>query len=150
VTHLTHCLELDHQRLDAVLAEAKGLATKGALHDAQDRFDIFAAGLSRHIDAEETILFPALGDAAEGPVRVMCTEHHRLRELLGAIRSALANDQSTWTEPFGALEALLGQHNAKEERVLYPLSNDVTKGRTDLTALCTTLGAAIESPVVER
>jgi len=149
VTSLTHCLELDHRRLDAALLETKDLATQGAFTPALDRFRVVAAGLSRHIDAEETILFPALGSAAAGPVRVMCMEHVRLREHLEAIRAALAANSSAWAEETRAFEVLLEQHNAKEERVLYPLSNDVTRGRPDVTTLRAALETAIAVPAVE-
>lgn len=147
---LTHCLELDHRRLDSVLLETRGLAAQGSFPRALDRFRGFAAGLSRHIVAEETTLFPALGDGAAGPVRVMCAEHARLRDHLEAILAALASDSGAWAEEVDGLQVLLEQHNAKEERVLYPLSNDLTRGRPDLTTLRTALEAAIADPPVDR
>jgi len=124
---LTDCLETDHRRLDAILKESESLADRGSLAAAADLFATFADGLSRHIDAEEDVLFPALAKLAPhatAPMHVMRSEHAELRELLGRILRALRAADPVWRSDVGALEEILVAHNVKEERVLYPMSNE--------------------------
>lgn len=99
----------DHARLDA-------------LFDAK-RMDEFVYGLERHITFEETLLFPLFEAraGARGPIAVMRLEHAHIREALRALLVEATRDEAIET-----LAALLGEHNAKEERVLYPLFDEMT------------------------
>jgi iron-sulfur cluster repair protein YtfE (RIC family) len=126
MTKLTECLEQDHRRLDGILTECKSLASAGSFVAAAERFAIFANGLSCHIDAEETVLFPRLlerAPSARGPVAVMRSEHEQIRKLLEAVRTAFDGSTPSWRSIVGDLEALLVTHNMKEERVLYPMAD---------------------------
>jgi hemerythrin-like domain-containing protein len=128
---LTDCLETDHRRLDAILTDCKRLADSHLFVAAAEKFTLFAQGLSRHIDAEERVLFPALEERvpqAAGPTRVMRFEHARLRELLVRLAQALAASDRVWQPATRELEELLAAHNTKEERVLYPMANSIALG----------------------
>jgi iron-sulfur cluster repair protein YtfE (RIC family) len=125
---VTALLSLDHQILDATLAEAKQHLAAGDPAAAAARFAAFRAGLEHHIEVEEEVLFPALqeltGGGAGGPVGVMRAEHTEIRRLLAEVAAALErNGAGAASEPLAALRAQLYAHNGKEERVLYPLAD---------------------------
>lgn len=132
---LTECLQSDHRRLDAIFVECKALASAGSFPAAALRFATFAQGLSRHIDAEEEVLFPALAawmpDAA-GPTHVMKLEHERIREVMAAIAGAFEKRDAAWKGLALELEEVLGAHNLKEERVLYPAADESSQGAPDV------------------
>lgn len=130
----TECLQTDHRRLDAILTECKALAAAGRFPVAADRFAMFRQGLSRHIDAEEDVLFPALSERAPhaaGPVRVMRAEHGEIRDLMATLASALAASDPTWRSTVSALEEVLSGHNMKEERILYPMADEALGDAAD-------------------
>jgi hypothetical protein len=53
-------------------------------------------------------------------------EHQEIRRLLGTVREALASGEAgAARREIGALMDLLGEHNLKEEQVLYPASDAV-------------------------
>jgi iron-sulfur cluster repair protein YtfE (RIC family) len=122
----------DHRRLDAMLSTVEGLVASGAFAQAAPGFAEFACGLSRHIDMEETVLFPAFEEKtgmADGPTRVMRAEHLEIRRLLDFLASAIgASDAAGFTDADRRLHEVLGEHNQKEERILYPMSDRVAGG----------------------
>ncbi len=125
---VTGFLTDDHRRLDAILAEALGLAARGDFASARARYGEFASGLDRHIDMEERVLFPAFeaasGMRGSGPTEVMRHEHVEIRRLLAALRGALAADDGAEAQALAVeLDDVLGPHNHKEERILYPMSD---------------------------
>src|SRR5689334_10116601 len=103
-TTITEYLVADHERLHALLAEAT----------ADDRFDasafaLFRQGLLRHIAIEEKLLLVAVRGASGTPPsrwRELRIEHAALTSLL-----VPAPDLALCRE----IEALLGEHDAKEE-----------------------------------
>ena len=123
-------LEWDHDRLDALLsAHAEALAS-GKMAEAVQRFSEFRTGLRHHIRMEEEVLFPAfersVGDAECGPTAVMRLEHRLIESLLERIAAGLADPAG----PTASIEALrrelllvLADHNAKEEHIVYPLTD---------------------------
>ncbi len=122
----TRCLEHDHRRLDAILGDAERAAQRADVEGARKNFAAFAAGLARHIDVEEGVLFPELEGmhpGARGPTSVMRGEHRELRALLGTIERELAAAGPGWGPALGRLKELLGAHDTKEERVLYPMAD---------------------------
>jgi len=138
VPTLTECLQIDHRRLDEILAECKTLATAARFAAAADRFTTFREGLARHIDAEEDVLFPALAERAPhatGPMRVMHAEHEQIRELMATLAGTLAASDPAWRSVVGALEEVLSGHNLKEEHVLYPMADEATSDAPELDAL---------------
>ncbi len=121
---VTEYLSNDHRRLDALFGEAIALARRGASAEAAGRAAEFRAGLERHIRWEEEILFPIFEDrtgSSMGPTSVMRAEHRELLALLqGWSGAAPAQVSETLQRTADAIAELLGQHNMKEEQVLYP------------------------------
>jgi uncharacterized protein (DUF2249 family)/hemerythrin-like domain-containing protein len=121
---VTEALAWDHDRLDALEQRAFELFAIGDARGAQAAWSEFTVGLRRHIRFEEEILFPTFEGkmglpASGGPTGVMRVEHREIERLIEAIGRALGGDGAAL--PLRAdLHELLGAHNLKEERVLYP------------------------------
>jgi hemerythrin-like domain-containing protein len=144
----THCLEVDHRALDAVLLEAEKAARAGSFPDARRQFAAFASGLVRHIEAEESVLFPEIEEvhpATRGPTAVMRAEHHELRALVGEIGEALETPTDGWATSFRRLKELLLAHNAKEERVLYPMADAALQSGGRSGPVANRLSATLEN-----
>jgi iron-sulfur cluster repair protein YtfE (RIC family) len=117
------CLEWDHQRLDALLADARAGIARGESRGIT--FRAFRLGLERHCRIEEELLFPAFerdgGSRAAGATSVLRFEHELLRARVAEMDEALASGDLARFHGAGAkLDAILAAHNVKEERVLYP------------------------------
>ena len=114
----------DHDRLDALERKAFECLAAGDATGSRAAWGEFVVGLMRHIRFEEEILFPAFEEAfgvlpEAGPTAVMRAEHREIEAILEALGRALAGDG----DPAALREDLhrvLGGHNLKEERVLYP------------------------------
>jgi iron-sulfur cluster repair protein YtfE (RIC family) len=142
----TRCLEVDHRDLDATLLAAQDAASSGCFADAHWLFTRFAAGLTRHIGAEESVLFPeleALDERAKGPILVMHADHRELRELMDRIEGELAAARSGWKSSTLRLKQLLLTHNTREERVLYPMSDAAARRAGRARALAERLRGAL-------
>ena len=123
-------LSSDHQRLDGLMTAAGDRAKAGDMNAAAAGFGEFMRGLLRHIRIEEELLFPAFegatGLSQGGPTSVMKLEHAEIQRLLGSIRDLFdsGDPQPAEFESLrSALVALLHEHNLKEERVLYPATD---------------------------
>jgi iron-sulfur cluster repair protein YtfE (RIC family) len=131
---VTEVLQDDHRRLDALAA--------GVVHSLENREPVsttalraFITGLRRHIRVEEDTLFPrfeaATGMHNGGPTFVMRSEHREIESLLASIEANApksdaivdAADAKRLLDMFVQLEGILGEHNHKEERVLYPMAD---------------------------
>jgi hemerythrin-like domain-containing protein len=121
--------EEDHDRLDELFKTFQRLKHSD-FAKANEAFTAFTVGLQRHIVWEEELLFPLweekTGMAEGGPTAVMRAEHRQIRALLDAIHDKLAAQPTHSDQEEQALLALLGSHNMKEERVLYPSIDQVT------------------------
>ena len=118
-------LSWDHDRLDALEDAAFRARAAGDLQAAFNLYAEFAVGLRRHIGFEEELLFPAFEAASgmppsAGPTAVMRAEHRDIRELLGQIARGLNNAAVSVDTLRRNFHAVLGDHNLKEEHVLYP------------------------------
>lgn len=117
----------DHRRLDALFADTAKLVAAADYAAAAARFAEFATGLDRHIEQEEQILFPVFEQATgmtQGPTTVMRHEHVAIRALLVEIRAAIAEgERARFQAAAQELGAVLGDHNMKEERILYPMTD---------------------------
>lgn len=142
---VTQLLSDDHRRLDAILADAKRCLAVGDLRRAAARFAAFRGGLEHHIAAEEEILFPAfesLTDSTRGPTEVMRVEHVELRRLMAEVAACLerGGDASN-APPLAALTARIYAHNGKEERILYPATDQAARDASGLEELVRRLQA---------
>lgn len=120
----------DHRRLDGILADVKRLVASGDPGTARSRFQAFRDGLERHIEAEEEALFPVFeelsGTRGAGPTAVMRMEHDELRKRMADLEGRLeAGAGADLTAHLAALTALIQAHNGKEERILYPASDQL-------------------------
>jgi len=125
----------DHQRLDAVMQKCQALAESGRMADAAAVFAEFRQGLTRHIKIEEGLLFPeferASGLAKQGgPTGVMRSEHEEILRLLGLLGELFEGEEPSAAEfesLRSALVALLREHNLKEERIIYPMTDQMVE-----------------------
>src|SRR5262249_9462207 len=124
---VNEALAWDHDRLEAIEARAFRLYAEGDRAGAREAWPGSERGRRRHIRCEEEILFPASesgtgAPAGRGPVPVMKLEHRRIERLLEDIGRALAGGGAPL--PLRVeLHLVLGEHNAKEEGVLYPMTD---------------------------
>jgi iron-sulfur cluster repair protein YtfE (RIC family) len=115
-------LELHHRRLDDMLDDVERMADGEKWQDAKRRFEVFRLELEAHIRLEEELMFPAFGQDAmmlRGPIMVMLAEHAAIKTFLEEVAQALSEERAI-SRATTDLEAQLGTHNMKEERVLYP------------------------------
>lgn len=125
---VNEALAWDHDRLEETEARAFALLEGGDAAGAREAWAEFSFGLRRHIGFEEAILFPAFEQGTGmppdgGPTAVMRHEHRRIEELLDAIGSALAG-AGTPLPLRAELHRVLGEHNMKEEQILYPMTDN--------------------------
>jgi len=117
----------DHDRLDGIFKEFQKASHSGPA-EAKKLFSEFSFGLKRHIVWEEEILFPLFeertGMKDGGPTEAMRFEHLQIKSFLKEIdgRISLVQD-STGAEQ--ELLRILGDHNMKEEHILYPSIDSV-------------------------
>ena len=78
---------------------------------------------------EEDLLFPLwekkTGMSEAGPTSAMRTEHRQIGQLLEAIHRKVAAQNPDSDQEEQALLDILGSHNRKEERALYPAIDQV-------------------------
>jgi len=126
---ITRYLSWDHDRLDGLLSEATQRVEQGHLPQARSIFAAFDEGLRRHIRIEEELLFPLFESRTgmrNGPTTVMRAEHRVIEGELERMRRGLeAGDASEYATGLATLHGVLGSHNAKEEHVLYPTTDDM-------------------------
>lgn len=130
---VTGYLEADHRRLDGLMEGCVKALGTGDVHGASELFGQFRHGLMRHIKIEEGLLFPEFEEATGmartgGPTGVMRHEHAEIIRLLGLIQDLFAEpklDRDGLERLRSALVALLHEHNVKEERILYPMSDSM-------------------------
>ena len=124
---VTEALSWDHDRLEEIERRAFEAHAAGDAAGAVAAWKEFAHGLKRHIRFEEGILFPVFEERtgappAAGPTAVMRIEHRQIEGFLDAIASAL--ERAADALPLRArLHHVLGDHNIKEERILYPATD---------------------------
>jgi len=121
--------EQDHDRLDELFKTFQQLK-RSDFAKAKEAFNAFKIGLQRHIVWEEELLFPLweekTGMSEGGPTVVMRNEHRLIGQQLEAIHDKVVGQNSDSDQDEQLLLSLLGSHNMKEERVLYPSIDQVT------------------------
>ena len=117
----------DHDRLD-ILFKGFQILKNSDFDRAKASFREFKIGLQRHIIWEEEVLFPVFEKkvgSGLGPTDVMRKEHRLIGALLEAIHQKVKEHRTdTDTEEMNLLD-VLGQHNRKEEAILYPTIDGV-------------------------
>jgi iron-sulfur cluster repair protein YtfE (RIC family) len=121
--------EQDHDRLDE-LFKAFQKMKRSDFPKAKEAFKAFKFGLQRHIVWEEDVLFPLweekTGMSEGGPTFVMRAEHRQIGQQLEAVHDKVGDQNPDSDQEEQALLDLLGTHNIKEERVLYPAIDQLT------------------------
>ena len=122
---VTEALAWDHDRLEAIERRAFEARQAGNFAVSGQAFAEFDLGLRRHIRFEEQILFPAFEQSSglppqAGPTGVMRAEHRAIEALLEALSEVVALPGSGAESLREQLDGVLGGHNLKEERILYP------------------------------
>ena len=116
----------DHRKIRALLDEVAGLAHASDLAGARRTFATFAAGLRRHIEIEDLLLFMPFekrtGMADSGPTAVLRREHREIEQRLESLSQTLlpGQDAAGVERQARALLALLDDHARREETILYP------------------------------
>lgn len=115
-----------HKECDAVLTRADEAAAAADWAAVESNAGTFLREIERHIEAEETLLFPAFeertGMADGGPTATMRMEHEQMRDLFAQMRAAIpARDAQRYLGASQTLLSLLQQHNMKEESMMYPM-----------------------------
>lgn len=121
---ITAYYEKDHDRLDHLFQQFK--EQKGVdFPKAKVAFREFRHGLLRHILWEEEILFPLFeeksGTKNFGPTSVMRYEHGRIKEILELVHDKVRASDPSCDPEAASLLTVLGEHNMKEEQILYPM-----------------------------
>lgn len=126
---LLDILTRDHRRLDALLGRLLRRLNAGDSAGARPMLADFAAGLRRHVEAENGIVSPELGPEPEvEPLEVMLHEHDQLLLQLEEVEKSFAEASpgsvpEAWeVEPFVAiLSGTLAKHEHREESNLFPI-----------------------------
>ena len=126
---ISEFFEQDHDRLDELFKTFQQLK-RSDFPKAKEAFKGFKFGLQRHIVWEEEVLFPLwegkTGMSEGGPTFVMRAEHRQIGQQLEAVHRKVADQNPDSDQEERALLDLLGSHNTKEERVLYPAIDQLT------------------------
>ena len=126
---ITQTLSREHARCDNLFAELESLVSRGEWDQVVEGFDRFINAMESHFVDEEGILFPAFEQRtghAMGPTRIMRMEHSQMRQLFTAMRASVVQRNSDlFLSQSETLLMLMRQHNAKEEQMLYPMSDQV-------------------------
>lgn len=122
----------DHVRCDHLFADAEAAVESGDWQQAGSANDRFIEAIRHHFAMEEEVLFPAFEQASGaemGPTQVMRHEHEQMRALFNEMNEAVSDhDAEAYLGAAETLLILMQQHNAKEEQILYPMSDRVLQG----------------------
>ena len=125
---ITEFFEQDHDRLDELFKTFQQ-SKRSDFPRAKEAFKEFKFGLQRHIVWEEDLLFPIweqkTGMSDSGPTPIMRNEHRQIGQQLEAIHQKVADQNPDTDQEEQALLDILGSHNRKEERALYPAIDQV-------------------------
>lgn len=127
---VSEALSWDHDRLDSLEARAFQARERGDLDEATNLYSMFAFGLRRHIRFEEEILFPEFDsrmglEKTAGPTAVMRAEHLEILLWLDRIERSIGRPEADVDPLRKSFHGVLGDHNLKEEHVVYPGTDSV-------------------------
>ena len=121
---ITQYFEADHDRLDELFKNFQSLK-RSDYPKAKESFRDFKFGLQRHIVWEEDIIFPIFekktGMTSSGPTYVMKMEHRQIGACLEEVHKKVQKQDPNSDSEEQKLLSILGDHNLKEENILYPL-----------------------------
>lgn len=111
----------DHRRQDEILEQFQECKASDPVR-ARGLLAQFAAGLYRHLQWEETLLFPVFEQKTgqTGLPNTLRGEHQEIREHLEVLIGETGVDESERAYEEKMLVEELGGHNAREEYAFYP------------------------------
>ena len=119
----------EHKRCDLLYIEAEKAVIDSDWEQARRHYDKFYQSMIQHFEQEETVLFPdfeRVQGSDMGPTQVMRMEHEQMLALMENIQKALdLEDKDGFLAEADTLMMFMQQHNAKEEMMLYPMSDQV-------------------------
>ncbi len=123
VEHFTN----DHRTCDELWGDVEAAGEAGDRARTEAAWKRFDLAMRTHLGHEEETLFPAFeaatGMTNAGPTFVMRSEHVQMRALLDRMQAAVdRGDLRELLDQGDSLLILIGQHNSKEEGMLYPLA----------------------------
>lgn len=120
-------MQEDHRRCDDLFAKTEELVANEQWDTARTTFSDFSDAFNHHLAMEEEVLFPEFEEQTEstaGPTQVMRSEHVQMRDLLSDMVIAIEQkDQDDYLGLSETLLVMMMQHNAKEENILYPATD---------------------------
>ncbi len=122
-------MQQDHDLIDGIAERAIAAAVAGDWAALEREGTEFLRRLRRHIEMEESVLFPAFeqrtGMAAGGPSVQMREEHVQMQPILEQLQSAIGSkDGPGYERASRALLDILVPHNQKEEQMMYPMLDE--------------------------
>lgn len=119
----------DHKACDSEFADLESLAEAQKWDEAMEKFVGFKDHMLKHFDMEEKVMFEEFNKASgEGcnPTGVMIMEHDQMRSLFDQMGLALeGKDKERFLGLSENLLFLMGQHNMKEEQMMYTMADNV-------------------------
>ncbi|MCW8963436.1 MAG: hemerythrin domain-containing protein [Gammaproteobacteria bacterium] len=126
---ITHTMQHDHRRCDDLFVSAEELIANKQWDEGGNTFRNFQNALEHHFRMEEQVLFPEFekqSGSTAGPTQVMRSEHEQMRELVSDMAAAVElQNQDDYLGLSETLLIMMQQHNAKEENILYPMTDQV-------------------------
>jgi hypothetical protein len=129
-TDVIDLLTRDHHRLDGLLAVALRSVNAGDMAQARALLTEFAAGIRRHLEAEDVLLAQRLpqptGTDGASHVAIMQREHAEIQEQLAAVESGFGDPSAPAPEPWevepfiAILSGTMAKHEFREESNLFP------------------------------
>ncbi len=127
MTTITETMAADHRRCDELFSEAEEKIAKAEWSDGEQKLTDFLSAMEHHFEMEESVLFPDFEQRtgqAMGPTQMMRMEHIQMRQLFADMERAMtAQDKERLLGLAETLMMIMQQHNMKEERMLYPMTD---------------------------
>jgi iron-sulfur cluster repair protein YtfE (RIC family) len=116
-----------HRHLDALRREVSAGFERGALTEARQALERFAAALAAHFELEQTVIFPALHGLSPSRTQELEALEREHADYLSELRRVLAGIESAPAEASGrAFQRFidgLGGHERREERLVGEISD---------------------------
>lgn len=140
----------DHHRCDALFAAVEAHINERQWEQAELALQHFQQALEQHLGMEEEILFPAFEQATgstDGPIGVLRSEHSYMRAITDRMRRAVwKKDIGGFFDHGDTLRIIMGQHNQKEETILYFMTERILADRqSDIIAAMDEMAATVAS-----
>ncbi len=124
---ITETMAADHRRCDEIFSAAEELIANDDWGQGGAAFERFREATEHHFSMEEDALFPGFEQRTGqtmGPTQMMRMEHIQMRQLFSDMAQAVEQqDKERYLGLAETLMMIMQQHNMKEERMLYPMTD---------------------------